>query len=187
MTRHKSPESIAGTIDEPPVRPASHGSADAAGLLRQLMEAPVAAPRVASGVVVGELVALADEGRTPLVLWSGQPRTAAQRARTVIDLHGAHVGRAVVLMFEQGDPAQPIIMGVLRGEAGWPQPDRPGQVEVSSDGERMVVSAREQLVLQCGQASITLTRSGKVLINGTYVCSDSSGVSRIKGGSVQIN
>jgi hypothetical protein len=42
-------------------------------------------------------------------------------------------------------------------------------------------------VLRCGQASVTLTKAGKVLIRGTYVSSRSSGVNRIKGGSVQLN
>jgi hypothetical protein len=34
---------------------------------------------------------------------------------------------------------------------------------------------------------LTLTHAGKVLIRGAYVLSRSSGVNRIKGGSVQIN
>ena len=47
--------------------------------------------------------------------------------------------------------------------------------------------AKKQLVLRCGQASITLTEAGKVLIQGSYVSSRSSGINRVKGGSVQIN
>jgi hypothetical protein len=42
-------------------------------------------------------------------------------------------------------------------------------------------------VLKCGNASITLTKAGKILVEGTYVSNRSSGVMRIKGGSVQIN
>jgi hypothetical protein len=142
---------------------------------------------VLHGVVTGELLAITDDGRTPLVMYPGQPGTAALRARTVIDLHGAHIGRPVVLMFESLDPYQPIVMGVIRDREGWPLPDAPAQVEVDADGERMLVTAQEQLVLRCGKASITLTRAGKVLIQGTYVSSRSSGVNRIKGGSVQLN
>jgi hypothetical protein len=146
------------------------------------------------GAAVGELVAIADEGATPLVVFAGQPGTAALRARSVVDLHGAHIGRAVVLMFEQADPARPIVMGVLRGgagagEAGWPEAEvpAPAQVEVDADGERLLVSARTQMVLRCGKASITLTRAGKVLIQGSYVLSRSTGVNRLRGGAVQIN
>lgn len=139
------------------------------------------------GVVTGELVAIADEGRTPLVMFPGQAGTAAVRARSVVDLHGAHIGAAVVLMFEEADAARPIVMGVLRGNEGWPLAEKPAQVEIDADGARMVVSAREQMVLRCGKASITLTRAGKVLIQGSYVLTRSTGVNRVKGGAVQIN
>ena len=79
------------------------------------------------------------------------------------------------------------MLGVLRGATGWPLDDKPAQVSVDVDGERMIVSAREQLVLRCGKASITLTRSGKILIDGCYVSSRSTGMNRLKGGSVQLN
>lgn len=158
-------------------------------LLRPLIEGRCAAPAAAvpAGVVIGELIAMKDEGRTPLVLYPGQPGTAALAARSTVDLHGAHIGKQVVLMFEGGNAARPIVMGVLREGDGWPLPERPGQVEVDADGERLVVSAKEQLVLKCGKASITLTAAGKVLIQGAYLLSRSSGVNRIKGGSVQLN
>jgi hypothetical protein len=166
---------------------------DSGELLRQLVQAPqrdnLAFARSAGspGVVVGELVALADDGRTPLVVDPAVPEAAACRARSVVDLHAAHIGRQVVLMFEQGDPARPIVMGVLQSEAGWPVAERPAQVEVAADGERLVVAAKEQLVLRCGKASITLTKAGKVLLEGSYVLSRSTGVNRVKGGSVQLN
>lgn len=161
-----------------------------ADLLRPLISE--ASPRATQpaqpvGVVVGELVAMTDDGGTPLVIFPGQPGTAAVPARTVVDLHGAHIGHSVTLMFEGADPARPIVMGVLREGAGWPLPDRPAQVEVDADGERLLVNAREQIVLRCGKASITLTKAGKVLIQGDYILSRSSGVNRIKGGSVQLN
>jgi hypothetical protein len=139
------------------------------------------------GVVIGELVAMTDEGRTALVLYPGQLGSAALAARSVVDLHGAHIGRRVALLFEGGDRAKPIVMGVLREGNGWPLAERPSQADVDADGERLIVSAKEQLVLRCGKASITLTKAGKVLIQGAYVCSRSSGVNRIKGGSIQLN
>ena len=138
-------------------------------------------------VLVGELIAITDDGATPLVLYPGQPGTAALRARAVLDLHGAHIGHQVTLMFENGDAALPIVTGVLRPAAGWPLADKPDQVQVDSDGQRMLVSAKKELTLRCGKTSITLTEAGKVLINGSYVSSRSTGVNRIKGGSVQLN
>jgi hypothetical protein len=173
-------------------------AAESGDLLSPLLQAPAAsdlrAPEVPPapstpihGVVIGELLAIVDGGVVPLVRYPGQPGSTALRARTAVDLHGAHIGASVVLMFEQGDPLRPVVLGVLRERVGWPLPDAPAQVEVDADGQRMVVSASEQLVLRCGKASITLTKAGKVLVEGTYLLSRSSGVNRIKGGSVQLN
>jgi hypothetical protein len=141
---------------------------------------------VINSAVMGVLVGFKDDSRTPLVMYPGQPGSAALPARVVPDIHGSHIGRQVVLMFDHGDPQQPIIMGCLRSNESWPIEKR-GQVEVDADGERLVVTAKERLVLRCGKASVTLTKEGKVTIEGTYVSSRSSGVNRIKGGSVQLN
>src|SRR5688500_15349196 len=64
-----------------------------------------------AGVVVGELSGMTNEGLTPLIRYPGQPGTAAIAARTVVELHGSHIGRPVVLMFEEANPSRPIIMG----------------------------------------------------------------------------
>ncbi len=147
-------------------------------------------PRAASpvpGAVTGTLIGFKDEGCTPLVLFPGQSSSVAVPAASVIDVHGTHIGRQVMLIFENGDPRRPVIMGLLRGPQAWPVPEQPGRIEVDADGERLIISAKEQLVLRCGKASITLTKAGKVLIQGAYVSNRSSGVIRIKGGAVQIN
>src|SRR5450631_1123028 len=91
-------------------------------LLRPLMKAQPgkASPgTLPGGVLIGELIGMMD-GRTPLVLYPGQPNSAALPARTVVDLHGPHIGSKVVLMFERGDPEKPLVMGVLREAQGWP-------------------------------------------------------------------
>jgi hypothetical protein len=140
-----------------------------------------------AGAVIGVLIGFQSEGRTPLVIFPGQRGDAAVAARTIQDVHGAHIGREVVLVFEGDDVGRPIIVGCLQRAEGWPVNAGCGQVEVDADGERMVVGAKEQLVLRCGKSSITLTKAGKVLIQGSYVCSRSSGVMRIKGGAIQLN
>ncbi|MBS0341175.1 MAG: hypothetical protein JSS56_11655 [Proteobacteria bacterium] len=145
-------------------------------------------PAPLPSVVIGELLALTDGGYTALVCYAGQSGSAALPARSTVDLHGAHIGKRVTLVFEDGDAGKPLVTGVLREPgAGWPLAQVPAQVDVDADGERMVLSARQELVLRCGKASITLTKAGKVLIQGSYVSSRSTGVNRVKGGSVQLN
>jgi hypothetical protein len=160
---------------------------DAADLGQPLVSASAAGTPQAGGVVIGEVVGIANDGATALVVFPGMPGSAAKRARSVVDLHGSHVGRHVVLMFEGFDRARPIVIGVVRGAEGWPADALPGRVEVDADGHQLVVSAKDKLVLRCGKAKITLTKAGKVLIEGTYVSSRATGVNRVKGGSVQLN
>src|SRR5262249_47053253 len=131
---------------------------------------------------VGRLIGFLSNGDIPLVTYPAQLVSAALPARATLDLHADHIGAEVVLMFEDGDACQPIIVGCLQRPSA-DVPDVPGHVEIDRDGQRMLVSAREQIVLRCGKASITLTRAGKIIIQGTYVSNRSSGVMRVKGGS----
>ncbi len=170
--------------------PAGHAEVqEAADLLAPLLGNPTTPqlPGAVMGAVIGELLALSDDGQTPLVRFPGQAGAGAVPARSTVDLHGRHIGAAVVLMFEAGDARRPIILGVLQGQTGWPADERPLQIDIDTDGQRLIVSAKEQLVLRCGKASITLTKAGKVLIEGSYLLSRSTGVNRVKGGAVQIN
>jgi hypothetical protein len=141
----------------------------------------------ASSAVIGTLVGFRDDGRVPLVLFPGQSGSSALAAVAVVDVHESHIGCQVVLLFEAGNPCRPIIMGLLRQERARTLPEQPGTVQVDADGERMTVTAQEQLVLRCGKASVTLTKAGKIIVEGSYISNRSSGVLRIKGGSVQMN
>jgi hypothetical protein len=143
---------------------------------------PAAAPRWPE-IVIGILDGFDGEGR-PLVDYPGNEAGAPLPALTTA-LYGADaVGRQVALLFADGDGARPVIVGLVRppGEAV------PGGARLAElDGERLVLKAKQEIVLECGRASITLTRAGKVLIRGSYLSSRSSGVHRIKGASVDIN
>ena len=148
---------------------------------------PQAEPAPINGVVIGTLVGFSDNGTTPLVTYRGQPSVTAIPARTTVDLHGPHIGRDAVLMFDQGDPHRPIIIGCIRQPTDSSLSKPIGKVEVDADGERLIISATNGLVLRCGKSSITLSPEGKIVIRGTHVVSHASGVNRIKGGSVQVN
>jgi hypothetical protein len=67
-------------------------------------------------------------------------------------------------------------------------PDTEFQViEADVDGRRVRIIAKDEIVLECGQASVTLRRNGRIIIRGTYVETHSEGTNRIKGGQVRIN
>ena len=131
-------------------------------------------------------------------------------ARIAISMAGPWIERALrdglsaVVVFENGDRLKPIIVGFLEAPqlpaVAAPEPTVapadegiteatpvPPCVEADVDGKRVRVTAQDEIVLQCGSASVTLRRNGRVVIRGTYVETRSEGTNRIKGGQVQIN
>jgi hypothetical protein len=124
----------------------------------------------------------------PLV--TGMPQLPGEivLARTTVPLLRETVGADVVILCEQGDPRRPIIMGVV-GSKPVSSGDSDAQplISVDADEDRYVISAEREIVLRCGEASITLTRAGKVIIKGNYIMSRSTGYNKIKGAAVDIN
>jgi len=111
-------------------------------------------------------------------------------ARTTVALRRSMVGAEVLVLYMDGDPARPVVVGVLQEGAGVCDsgaPPAPGALDVQLDDERLTLSAEREIVLRCGDASITLTRAGKVVIKGKYIVSRSSGYNKIKGATVDIN
>lgn len=109
--------------------------------------------------------------------------------RSTLALLREQVGSQVVLVFDQGDVRRPIVIGVVHDARG-PLPGAPVPATLVSaqvDDQKVMLTAEREIVLRCGEASITLTRAGKVLIKGTYVLSRSSGYNKIKGAAVDIN
>jgi hypothetical protein len=150
-------------------------------------ESPPAVPSRIDGVVVGRLAGFA-AGGAPLVEFNGNPAGTPIEARSTLPLSPEDVGSEIALLFEGGDSQRPISIGRMHVPAASTnvvKVSAPPQVE--RDGERLVFSAEREIVLKCGDASITLTRAGKILIRGAYLLARSSGVNRIQGGSVEIN
>jgi hypothetical protein len=145
-------------------------------------EAPRPLPEKIEGIVVGKLLDVTAD--SVKVTFPGAPE-AGVAARSMVDLEDADRGAEVAMMFERGNPARPVVLGKMA--KGFGAEDDARAATVTRDGERLVLSAEEEIVLKCGDASITLTKAGKVLLRGAYVSSRSTGVNRIQGGSVEIN
>lgn len=168
--------------------------------------ASTSVPEVVIGVLHGS-----DNMGAPLVDWAGNQAGAPVAALSTATFTPSDVGSAAALLFANGDPTRPVIVGLVRqpldhvlsatsGDASSAEPIQTMEMsdtveadagkpslEARVDGARVVISGDEEIVLRCGKASITLTRSGKVLIRGEYLSSRSTGTNRIKGGSVQMN
>jgi hypothetical protein len=124
-------------------------------------------------------------------LLSGVPGLPGEivAARSTVPLARAQIGSRVVVVFEGGYRRKPILIGTL--------PDKPAVIEgpgvrspvasAQPEAERLVLSAEREIVLRCGDATISLTRAGKVIIKGKYIISRSTGYNRIKGAAVDIN
>ncbi|WP_434388730.1 DUF6484 domain-containing protein [Melittangium boletus] len=144
----------------------------------------------------GWLVAF-EAGRV-LVDFSGN-RRGPLPARTALALepqalaHAAAQRQEAVLLFADGDPARPLLMGLLQPESPTPLTDAllehplAAVKDVELDGRRVLLEGREEVVLRCGKASLTLRRNGQVVLRGVNIRTEADEVQRIKGGKVQIN
>lgn len=160
----------------------------------------------AGEVVIGTLRFIDDEGR-PHVSYPGFRPEESVVSLTSQPLTCQQIGRQVALVFINGDLRKPMIIGLVHSpleallenynNLSDPDPaahdarcDRDVRSDAETayiDGDRVLIKGKREVVLKCGEASITLTRAGKVIIRGKYILSRSSGAHRIQGCSVQVN
>lgn len=137
---------------------------------------------------IGRIYALDDAGI--VTVWIRGEKLPVQ-ARLAVSAtleqlqHARDIHQPVLLMLDPDAP-RPIIIGLVADKVG-PAPAAAQVVEADMDGKRVRVVAKDEIVLECGNASITLRRNGRVVIKGTYVETHSDGTNRIKGGQVRIN
>lgn len=143
------------------------------------------APSPTRHPTAGTLASVRADGRV-LVRWSGQeePVEAAIAAhvprKTMLE---AIVARAAVLLdFLDGRADRPVILALLRDRI-----DPEGDERTSFDLEDVTLKAPKNLVLECGESSITLNHTGRVTIRGTEVVSESTGAVKLKGAYVELN
>lgn len=166
-------------------------------------DAATAASVIAPGeIIIGAIAGIDNQGQ-PLVDFPENPSGQPLAAMSTMSITTAHVGRNVALLFAKGDPHSPVIMGLIHSPlhdlivAYDAKAQSPAQEtsessglkvdDITIDGKRVVLEGKEEVIIKCGEASITLTKAGKILIRGNYVLNRSSGVNRIQGGSVQVN
>jgi uncharacterized protein DUF6484 len=161
--------------------------------LGSLLRAPSSRARAAGAVAVLGRIADVDTAGVVSVEIPGTTGALPARLATPLSrdelLAARETGGSAVLVFENGDPALPIVVGLVQTtlRARAPIADVPQVIAADVDGKRVHITAQDEIVLECGSASITLRRNGRVVVRGTYVESYSDGTNRIKGGQVRIN
>lgn len=163
---------------------------------RQLASVTTLPTAPAPAARVGVLAGISEEG-APLVDFPGNEAGALPAASTVAlsrpELEAAAARRqGVVLLFDGGDARRPVVIGLVapavRDAPVLAEARAPAVPEhVVVDGKRITIEGMDEIVLQCGEASITLRRNGKVVVRGLYVESHAEGTHRIKGATVKIN
>jgi hypothetical protein len=131
------------------------------------------------GVIIGVFLGFDDEA--PLVVFPGNAKETAVRARSLAEMSSAMIGSDVALLFEGGDVGRPLIVGRIV------EPSRKPRAQVIRDGEQVRIIGEERIELRCGKATIILEKDGHITIRGTYVTSHASAANRIRGGSVNLN
>ncbi|CCV11975.1 DUF6484 domain-containing protein [Mesorhizobium sp. STM 4661] len=132
------------------------------------------------GVVIGVFLGFGESG--PLVVFNGNPEETALSARSLAELHLDMIGSEVALLFENGDPRRPLIVGRIVEPA-----KKQADTHVVRDGETVKITASERLELRCGKSVIIMEKDGHLTIRGTYLVSHASAANRIRGGSVNLN
>ncbi len=133
--------------------------------------------------VVASLIGVAPDGTVHVeVPEHGQAAARLLSSVSRSELRRASPGRQVLVLFEQGDPARPIVVGLLEA----PLEDMMASAEQEEPKDK-VFTAEGSITLVCGDASLTLHADGRVVTRGVNVVSVASEQQRIQGAVVRIN
>jgi hypothetical protein len=179
----------------PPASPVPHPADGAAAasataeLLRTLMDrrsaaAPGPEGPPPSAIVLGVVCGFTDQG-VPRVSVAGASAEGVP-ATSLVPLDAQAVGCTVALAFAVGALQHPIVLGRVWQPPAVPAPTPP-VMEAVVDGQRVKIEAGQAVVMRCGDASLTLTADGQILLEGRYIYSHSTGTQHIKGAVVRIN
>ncbi|MFO0619526.1 MAG: DUF6484 domain-containing protein [Polyangiaceae bacterium] len=129
------------------------------------------------------IVALSEQGRILVDIGGSVVPAAISTSACETELLAAvRASAEVLVLFVDDDPAQPVIVGLLR--------DR---LVLDESTERMPIArsldfgATSAIRLRAGEASMELSADGRVEIRGLEVVSVAEGTNQVIGGSVKIN
>lgn len=159
------------------------------------------------GCRVGRVVGL-DAVGLPLVDFEANPTGAPLAAQVAMALDtqallaAMRSAQPALLVFLEGDPLRPVLLGLLRPPQvapltqvvldaatraeGLPGPAQQLEAVKLIDGE-LFITAPNGITLRCGEASLTLLPDGTVRTRGARIESRADGLHLVRGGKVEIN
>lgn len=186
-----SPVSSAADVDM--TTASSSTESGASELLRQILDAPVAADRPCPAeIITGHLQGIDGEGRV-LFLPEQSNATPVPVSIGVAIPDGTLIPAArklqrALVVRTTDNPSRLVLIGLVRERVESGARDAaPGQLEVKVDGETLRLTAEREIELRCGNASLILRQSGRVILKGTHVVTSSTGPLKVKGATVEIN
>jgi hypothetical protein len=145
----------------------------------------------AIGARIGRIVAL----RPPDVIevdFQGNPHGPLP-AKSTIAIMERFIHQPVVLVFENSDLRRPVIIGLIQEQSvparnsALAEISREEIVEIRVDGEKLIVDAKKEIEIRCGQSSLIMTSDGKVILKGEQITSRARRTNKVKGAAVRIN
>jgi hypothetical protein len=162
-------------------------------LFRQLLSAtPSARPLDSGPILTGHLQGIDDEGR---VLFAPEnhegPPIPVAIGLTLSDgalVPAARNQQRALVVRTNDNPPRLVLIGLVRERVSTSARDAaPGQLELKMDGETLRLSAQHEIELKCGNASLILRQSGRVILKGTHVVTTSTGPVKVKGATIDLN
>lgn len=180
-------------VGENVIQKKSPPGSQAGDVLSSMLEAPLSAPlNFSNKIITGHLAGIDDEGR---ILFTPEQAGGAPVAVTIgVAIQDGQLvpaarnhQRALVVRTDEDVPRW-VLIGLLRERVSTAAREAvPGALEVKVDGETLRLSAEREIELRCGNASLILRQSGRVILKGTHVVTSSSGPLKVKGATVDIN
>jgi hypothetical protein len=138
-----------------------------------------------SAVSIGRIVEITAEGRVLVDFPENRARRPIE-ARFVslgafpIDV-ASLAGASVLMVFEDANPFRPIILGPLFDRIS-SFPKTPSQ-----SPNNAMVEAQEEILLRCGESSLSMKKDGKIVLKGRTIVSRASRTNKMRGALVAIN
>jgi hypothetical protein len=191
MKNHFHPADRSGTRGPQPAEaPTTDSPADE---LRRILDAPFSKKTSpGSQIVTGHLHGIDDEGRVLFIAEHGDGVPVPVVIGTAISdgvlVPSARNHQRALVVRTDDSPSNWVLIGLVRERVSAAARDaEPGQLEVKIDGETLRLTADREIELRCGNASLILRQSGRVILKGTHVVTSSRGPLKVKGATVEIN